>query len=693
MITRRAHDIAALEKRLDTALTDYQIMCSIKPSDLLAKIEELTGCSDIGKLRAEPKLWPDLIAKLKFLAGKVPERIEYAREEPLRAFDETLDVVRRYGTRIGTMVFAGKLCCPALKERPGVESKVPSLELVPHSESTLSAALNQAVQFVRKKGKGVPTDCPPALARALVGSAHKLPEIEIRGIAQTPVLVGDAIRLSLGFDPELQMWINAPRLLLPEVLDKAAARAALKRLKENWLSEFAFVSDLDLSVGLAGMLTAAMRASLPFAPAFLVSKPSNGAGGSTLCELWHIVLTGRRASVINASRDSDELTKQIDGVQLAGRAAIFIDNIPDGAEVRSIAIAHSLSQPSRELRPLGRSTMIDVPCTQMVMFNGVNPRLAADLARRSLYCGLDPNIENPEERVYRRPNIFGDAQRERVSLLTDCFTIVGAYLRCGDRVQGQPLSGYTDWARHVQEPLIWLGECDPVLSRKKIVAEDPVKATLVRLFRAWHTLHNGSPVTAAALLAQTDSGLVDETGSDEGRSERESACNELQQVADEVARDKAGKLSAKTLAYYLRGKQGRIAHGLRLESYGETRDGATTYRVVPVNPPADGATSPVDAPKTETEAAALEPGKPDATEAKSNGEDRREWDDVPVSPDEAHAAFKHLGADDALASSLVQKGFRTFGQIANAAPNELSTKAFISSALQARARKALEASP
>jgi len=522
-------------------------------------------------------------------APERPKMIRYMREEPLRALDQTIDVIKSHGAEIGVMTFGRQFVRPILRDRPGIRAEVQSLELAPHNESTLATALNAVVQFVREKETaGVNTDCPEKLARALLGNAHLAPEVEIRGISETPVLVGNEIRATRGFDEQLRMWINAPAVILPELLDKEAARSALKRLK-SWLSEFAFVSDLDISVALSGMLTAALRASLAHAPGFLVSKPSYGAGASTLCEFWHIILTGRRVAVINATRDSEELTKQIDGVQLAGRAAIVIDNLADGAEFRSIPVAQTLSQPSREIRPLGRSTMADTPCTQMVMVNGCNPRLAADLVRRFLVCEIDPLMESPEEKVFKRPNLLEDAQRERVSLLTDCFTVVAAYLRCEDKaaIHLQPLAGFTDWARLVQGPLIWLGEPDPVQSRSKIVADDPAKSQLIRLFRSWYGLNGSSPVTAAMVLDALGGDHHESTDETIGRTAeeplaREAARKELEQVIDEIGRDKAGKASTKTLGYYLRGKKGRIANGLRLEVCGETREGTTTYRVVPV---------------------------------------------------------------------------------------------------------------
>jgi putative DNA primase/helicase len=524
-----------------------------------------------------PQLRAEILAELKRQGEQKSdlELIPYKREEPLRAFDKVLDVIKRHGAAVGVMAFGGKFVRPTLKDRPGIRADVQSMELAPHSESTLATALNEAVQFIRQGKKELKTDCPDKIARALLGSAALAPEAEIRGISETPILKGGELRTARGFDAQLRVWINCPDVKLPEVIDREAAMAALERLKNDWLGEFSFVSELDRSVALAGLLTAAMRASLPGAPGFMVAKPSYGAGGSTLCELIHIVLTGRDAAVINATRDSEELVKQIDGVQLAGRACVFIDNITEGSEFRSVALGLLLTQPSRELRPLGRSTMIEVPCTQMVLANGVNPRLAADLSRRFVLCDLDPNVENPEQKIYKRPALIEDAKRERVSMLADLYTIVLAYLKSGVREKGQALAGFADWARHVQEPLMWLGEPDPVLSRAKIVSEDPVKAILVRLFRSWHALFGAAPILAAEVIDKA-------TGFSDMTSPSDSASKELCEVLDEVARDKSGKLSAKTFGYYLRGKKNRIAGGLRLEPRGETREGSARYRVISV---------------------------------------------------------------------------------------------------------------
>ena len=608
-------------------------------------------------------------------------RIEYAKDEPLRALEVATKVLRRHGARIGVMVFGGRLMRPAVRERPGIPktdgtpTTVQSLELVPHNETTLAAALNEACQFVRVGKSTITTDCPEKLARALLGSTHELRALEISSVTHTPILVGDKVRSEPGFHAQFGKWLLCPKVELPANPDKAAATLALERLK-TWLREFPFESPLDLAVALAGMLTAALRGSLPFAPGFIVSKPDYGSGASTLCELFHIMLTGRRAPVVNATRDSEELTKQLDGLQLAGRAAALIDNIADGTEFRSIAVGLMLSQPARECRPLGRSTMVEVPNTQMVFLNGCNVRPSADLSRRFVLCELDPGEENPEARTFARPNLLQDVMAERASILADCFTIALAYIRSGERVNATALVGYEEWRRLVQEPLIWLGECDAVESRRKIVSEDPAKALLQSLFMAWRTLYGSTEVTSAELqTAATEWGVASDPPTVEFLAHKE-----LHRVFSEVGCDRAGKINSKYIGWWLRGRRNRITRGLRLEASGAAH---VAWRVVPKKPhtPSPEPTSTSAA----VEAAVSNTVVPEAAQpAKSNGA---------THADPYKELMEGLRVGPKTADDLVRGFYSSAKEIADAVPGELMKlgpkyTAAVVEDLQARARRA-----
>ena len=54
-----------------------------------------------------------------------------------------------------------------------------------------------------------------------------------------------------------------------------------------------------------------------------------------------------------------------------------------------------------QLRPLGTSRMVRVANTFVVLANGNNAEVAADMVRRTIECRLDANMESPEAREFK----------------------------------------------------------------------------------------------------------------------------------------------------------------------------------------------------------------------------------------------------------------------------------------------------
>jgi hypothetical protein len=505
-------------------------------------------------------------------------------------FAPLIEALREHGPRFNIMVRAGRIVRAVESERPGLQgSKTQVLELVPLSESALAARLNDHVAFAKKKGTGyVPVDCPQKVASALIGSAHELPEITIKAIAQTPMIIDGQLRAARGFDRDSGTWLDAPVVQVPEICDKAAAQEALNVLK-SWIEEFAFKYEADRSVALSAMLTAAVRASIDHAPGFVGSKPEFGAGASTLCNLFNVILTGQKVAAINADKSREEIDKHVDSNLRAAHASLCLDNIPKGTVFNSIAIAQVISESTRNMRILGKTEDINVSCTQLVLLNGVNIRVSEDLGRRCLPIEIDPCMEDPENRTFNRPNLVADAQRERVALLTACYTIILAYLQSGEKVPALPFGGFEQWRRHVQEPLVWLGELDPVTARQRLKQEDPVKAQMRSLFQCWRCLFGDLDVLASEVVAQADPGIADSLDIDEAKqSDRAKAREELSRLLTEIARDRTtGKPGAAQLGVWLRGNKNRVAAGQRIEVASAAHSGGIVrWRLASVSGPA-----------------------------------------------------------------------------------------------------------
>ena len=595
-------------------------------------LKRVSGCENLAELAERPQTFQKVItAADKLAADGMPVYIGFSPGNVLaEAFEPALKASRERGPKAGVMVFGSRLVC--------VESSVRGLHLITLGEQSAAAALIRAgIRFRKSRGgDSVPADCPPALIRAILGSTHLLPEISIRAIAQTPILVGGQLIATPGFHRESGTWIHSPTVCLPEPCDRAAAIRALAYLK-GWLGEFPFASEVDRAVALSLMLTAAMRASLSRAPGGVITKPSYGAGASTLCDLVVVTLTGGPAAAINASKTREELDKEIDAVQLAGGSYVCLDNIPDGASFNSTAVAQLLSQEQRQIRILGKSEAPTLPNSQLVLLNGVNTRVGDDLVRRFVLLELDPRIENPENRTFRRPTLVADLQRDRVKVLQACYTIAIAYQQSGARVSAQPLAGFDTWRQMVQEPLIWLDEADPVQSQRKLAFEDPAKALLLSLFRAWECLFGDKPVSASQLLREaTDVDVEDESLDAPKRQAQSFGRAELTRVLDEVSRDRSGKQTAKQLGYFLRGKRGRVVSNFRLEAAGAERDGTAMWRLRSLKFEGDAREIDERHDGSELSQLSLEPNRP--PEVSNNARNSRLMDATPPAIGNAAAA-------------------------------------------------------
>jgi hypothetical protein len=63
--------------------------------------------------------------------------------------------------------------------------------------------------------------------------------------------------------------------------------------------------------------------------------------------------------------------------------------------------------------------------------------------------------------------------------------IARAYLASSERVECEPIASYGLWSRVVREPLIWLGEKDPVKSMEQARDMDPERTQAQELIEHW----------------------------------------------------------------------------------------------------------------------------------------------------------------------------------------------------------------
>lgn len=174
---------------------------------------------------------------------------------------------------------------------------------------------------------------------------------------------------------------------------------------------------------------------------------------------------------MSLGHDDAEFEKRLGGVLLAGDAVISIDNIERA--LRGDLLCQIATQQFVPCAPWGGSGMLNVPTHALLVATGNNLAIIGDLKRRVMMVRLDAHTERPEQRSFDR-NHLDEIKAQRGAIITDAFTIVGAYLgACEPKIAGlYDYGGFEEWDRLVRCPLAWLDLPDP-LAAESLRDQDP----------------------------------------------------------------------------------------------------------------------------------------------------------------------------------------------------------------------------
>ena len=332
------------------------------------------------------------------------------------------------------------------------------------------------------------------------------------------------------------------------------ALKALATLKELF-AEFSFQrKTLDLSVALAGLLTALLRGSLPTSPIFLVRADTPGTGKSYLVDVISTIATGRLCPVITSSPSREETEKRIGSVLLSGSPICSVDNLSHDLEGE--LLCQMTERPVVRIRILGRSEMPDCECHTTMFATGNNISFVGDMTRRGLVCNLEALQERPELRLFQR-DALALAQTDRAKYVAAALTIVRAYLTAGAPPVCGPFGSYVDWSRMVRSPLVWLGEPDPILCMEDVRDEDTELTNIREFFGLWPTyLQLDTPYTTARIIEVAYEQIIVNS------TDKMWLKDFLVRIA--VAQKRDHEISSERLGKWLRRISGRIVGGHRL---------------------------------------------------------------------------------------------------------------------------------
>jgi putative DNA primase/helicase len=292
---------------------------------------------------------------------------------------------------------------------------------------------------------------------------------------------------------------------------------------------------------------------------FVSQAPTPGSGKGLLVEAAAMIATGRRAPLMAPTDDDEETRKRLLAIAMESPSIVVIDNVEGALGSPSLAMALTAGVVSD--RQLGATRMITASLRPVWAVTGNNVRLKGDLGRRVVPINLDPKVEHPEDRRFRRGDLLGYVHEHRPRLVVAALTVLGAFVVAGWPAHGMPAKGsFESWDRLVRGTLIWVGGADPLGGVQRIREQaDEDLDRLRTLLAAWNSLlGDGSYTLADAILRAGDSGDLHDAL---------------------VAYCRTGKPEAKPIGYALRKVQGRVVGDLVLRRDGVDRNGIARWSV------------------------------------------------------------------------------------------------------------------
>jgi hypothetical protein len=381
------------------------------------------------------------------------------------------------------------------------------------------------------------------------GQAYQLLP-KLLGLARQPFFREDgALVTSAGHDAQSGKfaWFDANKFVLgPPTLE--GAQAALARLI-GLLSEFHFADEADRSAALSAMLTAAVRPSLPVAPAFNLTAARPGSGKTYLGSIISKFAGPGEPHSVSYPKTSEEATKEMLALLLQGPAVINFDDMDSDWKPHG-AINRMLTSSTITDRLLGLNRTATVSTRVLVLGSGNNVEPIRDLRRRVISIRLSPRTATPALLKYEgRP--AEEIKRHRESYVSDALTIIEAWRASGSpRTDVFEIASFNGlWSDYCRQPLLWLGLADPATSLQEQIQSDPDNEALGELLEAWFSRFGDQGITVRKLVGDLDQ--VKNTG--------------LREALEDLPIAEGSTINRNKLGWFLRTQSRRVVRGLMVE--------------------------------------------------------------------------------------------------------------------------------
>jgi len=348
--------------------------------------------------------------------------------------------------------------------------KMPIISPYKKPYSNLCYRLKKDVALVNENGKDIE---PPTVFLNVMGSSSNQKFKPLTGVVEHP-FVDSKWKLvqKSGYNKKTGLYtILHHKLKLKQMPPKEAYRY----LTEEVFDEFPFNSDLDKAVAVAALCTAIQRPSIAGdtgMPGFGIVSPTQSSGKTTLAQLISYSIYNRPVAAQSWTEDDEELGKHLLGIFQEGHSCVLFDNIEQGAAVQNGRLANAMSNDMFGGRQLGENKIIQVPSSVVWLFTGNGISFVGDFATRIYPININPKMEAPDTRSFKRPDIGQWAMDNRKKIISAVLSIIYAGKGMGD-IGGS--TRFKEWDIFVRRPIFKVSGIDINEAVQKNQKEDYLK--------------------------------------------------------------------------------------------------------------------------------------------------------------------------------------------------------------------------
>jgi hypothetical protein len=358
-------------------------------------------------------------------------------------------------------------------------------------------------------------------------------------VVTSPVFAPDgSLASEPGYHAGPKAFYDPRGLKVPDLPDLSRAKTLLL---DELMGDFPFADQASRCHALALLLLPLVRPLIDgVTPLHMIEAPTIGSGKGLLTDMTMYPVSGGQVARLAECSDNDEWRKRITATLASGPQVIVIDNITEPLD--SGALAMALTTQVLEDRILGSTRMLRTRNRATWIATGNNPSLSAEMARRTLFIRIDPQMEQPWHRSgFRHPDLRGWAESNRGQLVASGLAIIKTWLDEGRPEAEISFGDFGAWARTMGGILEVAGVAGFLGNAKQRFDLAAVELEELRGFvRAWWRAFEGNPATAAEILevAELDDAVPTDLDTKSDRSRRTAFGMWLSKLDERVIDDK-----------------------------------------------------------------------------------------------------------------------------------------------------------